>query len=396
VKRQFSATCLLVALVLAGNVRAQNFDDALASGGLTAAEANLAAEDLTAETAFLLGGIQFLRGFEAVFQVRYENFGPVVPMVPGMLNDLPPNPDVSFDPAFVETAMARALDHFDDALETLAAAVDGEFAIELNLRDFWFDIDADGARAPWEGLIDVLGEFNSRPGVDAFDGTVRFDTADAEWLAAYVHVVSGVAEIVLALDPTPAITRVYDGRRMLDELGAIGATPFIGDDTVLDIAAGALLTMQGVPDRRRTRAALAHFKAMVAHNREFWAEVAEETDDDNEWLPNAAQTSAMGLGVGADTALAWENVLDEIDAILDGELLIPYWRLRRIPNAASGVGLNLRRLMEEPGDMDIILWIQGTAVAPFLEQGALADMGAWRQFLTMTPGNSILFAFWFN
>jgi len=399
--RSISNTCLALLLpLLAGVSCAQpefpNWEEALSSGGLAAAEESLAAQDQTAETAFLLGSVQFLRAFESVFQVRYANFSGELPMVPGMQARLPANPDASFDPAFVETALTDALSHLATADRSLEDAIAGEFAVEVMLGDFWFDIDADGERDPWEGLMDIMGQVNTRPGVAVFDGNIRFDTADAEWLKAYVHAVSGMAEFALSLDPTPAIRRVIDGREMLASIGAIGATPFVGDDTVLDTIAAVLLTLQGVPDRDRTRAAHAHFKAMIAHNYSFWDKVEEETDNDREWLPNAQQTAAFGVDVAAGAALAWGEVLTEIDAILDGELLIPYWRVSPRPGSGADIGLNIRRLLEEPGDMDIILWIQGTAAAPFLEQGQLADMSAWGQFLSMTPGNSMLYAIWFN
>ena len=37
---------------------------------------------------------------------------------------------------------------------------------------------------------------------------VRFDTADAAWLSAYAHLVSALAEAVLAYDPTDATARM--------------------------------------------------------------------------------------------------------------------------------------------------------------------------------------------
>ena len=395
------ATCVALLLPLLGctqetHPKFENWEEALAAGGLAAAQESLEAQDQTAETAFLLGGVQFLRAFESVFQVRYSNFGAVLPMVPGMLNELPPNPDAAFDPMFIETAMARALIHLSAAESTLKTAVSGEFGVEVNLRDFWFDIDADSERDSWEGLIDILIALNARPSVAEFDGIIRFDTADADWLKAYVHAVSAMAEFTLSLDPTPAIRTVYEGRTALDNLAAVADTPFIGDDIALDVAGAALLTFRGVPDGERTRATHAHFKAMIAHNRKFWDKVEQETDNDNEWLPNARQTAAFGLAVESGTALAWRGFLDEINAILDGDLLIPYWRLPQSPDAEVGVGLNLRRILEDPPDMDIVLWIQGTAAVPYLEQGPLADMAAWGQFMSMTPGNSLLFAIWFN
>jgi hypothetical protein len=395
-----STTLALILPLFAGVSCAQsefsNWEEALSVGGLSAAEAYLADQDPTAESAFVLGGVRFLSAFESAFQVRYANFTGELPIVPGMAARLPPNPNASFAPEFFETAMTDVLNHMAAAEQALETATAGEFAIELRLEDFWFDIDADGERDAFEGLMEIMAEANSRPGVAEFDGAIRFDTADAEWLLAYVHAVSGMAEFALSLDPTPAIRTVYEGREMLASVGAIGETPFVGDDTVLDTIAAVLLTLQGVPDSVRTRAAHAHFKAMIAHNRIFWEKVEQETDDDREWLPNANQTAAIGLAVTDGTALAWREVLDDIDAILDGELLIPYWRVARRPGSGGTVGLNFRRLMENPNDMDIILWIQGTAAAPFLEQGQLADMDAWGQFLSMTPGNSMLYAIWFN
>ena len=47
-----------------------------------------------------------------------------------------------------------------------------------------------------------------------FDGLIRFDSADADWLAAYAHLVAGFGELTLAADPTPVIRRVNGKRAM--------------------------------------------------------------------------------------------------------------------------------------------------------------------------------------
>lgn len=364
---------------------------ALAEDGLAAAEESLAAQTEGDETAFLLGGIRFLRAAESIMQVRYNNYSGALPMVPGMRNTLPPNPDGQFDPAFVETAMTGALIHLAGAEDALNGATDTDFAVEIVLADLWFDIDGDGERAEWEGLLGVMGELNGAP-EEGFDGIVRFDSADAEWLKAYIHVMSGMAELTLSVDPTPAIRTVTEGRARLESFGGVNETGFIPDDTWIDTAAAVLTTLRGVPDATRTRAAHGHFKQMIAHNRAFWTEVSAETDDDREWLPNAAQTSAFGIPVDAETAQSWQDVLLEIEQILDGEKLVPYWRVRE----DAGVGVNIKTLMESPGDMNLILWIQGAGAAPYLEEGELADMAAWRRFTQMTRGNGLLFAVWFN
>ena len=373
-----------------------SWDEALRQGGLAAAETSLAAQEQTAETAFLLGGIQFLRAVETILQVRYANYSGALPIIPGMRNRLPINPDATFDPKFFETAMTGALKHLGQAERALETATEGEFAVKVQLNDLWFDIDADGTRDEWEGLIDLMAQLNARHGMSDFDGVIRFDTADAEWLTAYVHLVSGMAELTLSFDPTPAIRRVSEGRAALERAGAIETPRLIGDDTLPETIAAILLAVRGVPDRDRTRAAHAHFKAMIAHQRNFWDKVERETDNDHEWLPNAKQTAAFGVAVDAGTVKAWKDVLTGIEAILDGERLIPYWRVSRRPDADVPIGINIRKLMQNPGDMDLVLWLQGTAAAPFLEQGPLADIAAWRQFQRMTAGDALLFALWFN
>lgn len=367
----------------------------LAEDGLAAAEAKLAGSPGDAETAFALGGVRFLRAIETIMQTRYANYSGALPLLPGMRNELPVNPEGRFDPAFLENAMAGALTHLAGAEASLQDAIGEDFTMDLQLGDLWFDINANGAREDWEGVLALMATLGAEPD-EAFDGVIRFDTADADWLKAYVHVVSGMAEITLAVDPTPAITAVYEGRSQLEAMGPLTGLGFIGDDTVPDTVAAILLTLRGVPDATRTRAAHAHFKAMIAHNRAFWSLVGEETDNDHEWLPNADQTSAFGVEVDAGTAERWQGVLTEIDAILDGELLVPYWRFGFPEAGSEGVGVNIARLMQSPGDMDLLLWVQGAGAAPYLETGEIASMAAWQQFAMMTRGDSLMLAVWFN
>lgn len=377
------------------------WQDVLAEKGLAATEAQLSEGEQTEETAFVLGGVRFLRAVEHILQVRYATYQGTLPFIPGMRNPLPPNPDSRFDPAFLETAMTGALTYLSGAEDALGPALDGTFAVEVPLDALWFDFNADGTRQDHEGVLAVMAGLNAEAD-DGFDGVVRFDTADAEWLAAYVHVLSGMAEMVLAADPTPAIQTVSEGRAALEAAGPTVSLGLIdNEDSWIDTAASVLLTLRGVPDATRTQAAHRHFKAMVEHNTRFWSEVAEEEDDDREWLPNPDQASAFGVEVTAETAEEWQSVLAEIDAILDGEALVPYWRIglplgSEVPEAYVPVGLNIGAWMQSPGEMDPVLWIQGAAAAPYLEEGRMADLDAWRRFTRMTGGDSLLFAVWLN
>lgn len=352
--------------------------EALAQDGLAAAEAELARDEQTAETAFTLGGVRFLRAIEAILQTRYATHADALPFIPGMGVELPPNPDARFDPAFVETAMAGALDHLAGAQRALETAVAGDFAVEIPLQDIWFDIDANGERGDAEGLMTLAGALIGTAG-DKFKGDVRFDSADADWLLAYVHLISGTAELTLAVDPTPAIRTVIDGRRTLESLADLNTIGLPGE-TWLDTAAATILALRGQADVERTRAAHDHFRAMITSNRAFWAKVALETDNDREWLPNADQVSAFGVAVDEDLAASWQGFLDDIDAILEGETLIPYWRVTSRDDSGVGVGVNLAKWLQDPGDLDPVLWIQGAAAAPYLETGELADLDAWSAF----------------
>ena len=83
------ATCIALVLLLPGGcskagpaAQALSWDEALKRDGLAAAEASLAAQEQAAETAFLLGAVQFLRAVETILQVRYANYSGALPIIP--------------------------------------------------------------------------------------------------------------------------------------------------------------------------------------------------------------------------------------------------------------------------------------------------------------------------
>jgi hypothetical protein len=374
------------------------FAEILATDGLAAADAALAGRQQTPETAFQLGGVRFLRAFEAMLQTRYVTYQGDVPLLPGMRTPLPANPGAIFDPAFLETALTRALTHLAAAETALAPAVNGEFSTELPLSAVWLDINQDGKRADWESLQALLADMDAQADWRQFDGKIRFDTADAEWLAAYVQMIAGVSELTLSLDPTPAIRTVFEGRMRLQQAGAVGARdPLFGSEDMIDQLAAVLLTLEGKPDATRTRKALTHFRSMIAHNRKFWPEMMAETDNDHEWLPNPSQTSPFGVQITAEVATSWQAVLVEIENVLEGRTLVPYWRTPYALNESGrGVGINIRKLLTDPGDMNVVLLLQGAAIAPYLETGTLATMDAWNRFTAMSQGDGLLMALILN
>ena len=422
----------VAALALAPMVSAQEqpnihpVSDIIAEKGLTAAEGYLMLESMLsdkADTNFLLGGVRFLRGIEVMMQTRWENSDVSIGFIPGMRGDLPYNPNAKFDPAFVETTLTRGLEQMSRSQKSLARASEDEFGVTVRITDIWFDVNKDSERQEGEAaaeLFDALqpapppavqrrdenGELVrdengypiwDQPEIPEFDGLIRFDSADADWLAAYAHLVSGFGELTLAADPTPAIRRVTESR---DQLRSYGGLFFEStgwaDEEWVEMAAATLLTLRGEPDQERTRAAHAHFRAMISYNRNFWNEVMEETDNNREWLPNPDQRSAFGMPVDEELAESWQSILAEISAVLEGEALVPYWRVPNLGERENGVGINLAKWLQDPGDMDLILWIQGEAVVPYLERGRIVDTNVMNRFQQLTRGNGLMFAAWFN
>jgi hypothetical protein len=86
----------------------------------------------------------------------------------------------------------------------------------------------------------------------------------------------------------------------------------------------------------------------------------------------------------------WLDFLDETEMILAGKRLVPFWR------DAANKGVNLRRVFTEPSEMDLILWVQGTAAAPYLEAGTITQPEVWNRLLRVFRGEFIGFAIWFN
>jgi hypothetical protein len=97
-----------------------------------------------------------------------------------------------------------------------------------------------------------------------------------------------------------------------------------------------------------------------------------------------------GSKVTDEMAKGWLDFLAEAEAILGGKKLIPFWR------DAGGKGVNLRRVFTEPGELDAVLWLQGTAAAPYLESGPVTRPEVWTRLLRVFRGEFIGFALWFN
>lgn len=384
----------------AGSGAAQSVTERIGRDGLSATERHLQVNGSTPSDLFALGGVRFLRGIERALQTRYRHgLSDASVNLPLLRLPLPDNPAPEpFRPGLVSEIFAQAADDMARAREPLAHLRAGDrVAVVIDTADLWFDIDGNGRRGPDESALAFLATIPPQAeAVDSGAGVVtRFDTADVAWLMAYTHLVSGAAELVRAWDPTDAIAEVMVASARFETLS--GDAPYASGwfstpefARFADVAAIAHRAVGRPADPRALAAARDHFLAMVEQNHRFWRLVRAETDNDREWIPNAAQTSALPIEFPPETGTAWLAVLDELAAVLRGDLLIPHWRLR----GKGGIDLSL--LVADAPALSLIGLVQGVDVAPYVRRGPVASGRALRAFRRLTGRDMPLFVLALN
>ena len=83
-------------------------------------------------------------------------------------------------------------------------------------------------------------------------------------------------------------------------------------------------------------------------------------------------------------------MLDDAEALLRGDKLIPHWRLR------TGAGINLHRLLDDPPPVDIAEWVHGAGLVPYAEAGERIGTDSLRAFRQLVGGDALLFMFIVN
>lgn len=387
---------LLLAAAPAG---AETISAEIGRSGIAATAARLSALPApTAEESFALAGLAFLGGVERALQLRWQTgVRADWSELPVLRLPIPENPAARPFAGADVAALLTGLRDDMEAARTALARVDGDFGLEVALDDLWFDINGNGAREEGEGVVEVSGMMlmgAGRFGAEgAFSPVVRFDAADARWLEAYTHFLSAFATLGLAFDPAPEVDRVVASAARMKELMGDTPPPNAFDmmfGRQVDRVAMILLSLEKMPDAALTKAAHGHLLAMIGANRDFWAKVAAETDNDREWVPNDRQTSALGLRMPPGTGERWQAVLADAEAMLKGEKLIPHWRL------GAEAGLNLKRMFEEPGPVNLVTWVQGEGLLPWAEKGVRISSENWWEFERLMEGDAMLFAVFLN
>lgn len=345
------------------------------------------------------GAVLFLRGIEQALQQRYEfNLGVTSDMmaIPVMRLPVPPNPNGKpFRPELIAEMFETVEQSMARSRAALHSATPGpQDKLEIDVAGLWFDIDRNGSKGANEALTSVLGAslfspWNRPPFSPTAEMQVHFDAADRDWLIAYTHLLSGTSQLVLAFDPTDVISEVLSSNVKMAEIqGGLPRSGFLffsDEEKIIDMFAMVYGALNRRPNPGRIQAAHGHFLEMIASNRTFWALANAENDDSQEWIPNASQTAALGFQLPKDTSEVWQSVLADGEAILNGDLLVPHWRI------TPGGGINVAKMIEDPPAVDIVTWIQGHGLLPYMEKGPLVTSQNMRRLEEMFSGNTLLF-----
>ncbi|HMO08831.1 MAG TPA: hypothetical protein PKD10_14475 [Paracoccaceae bacterium] len=392
---------LALTLVLASPAAADlTLSREIGANGLAPTEARLAAlPDPTAEELFALAGLRFLRGVEGALQLRWQTgVRSDWSELPIMRLPIPENPAARpFAPQDLNDLLTGVEGRMDAARTALTRLGERDFGLEIALADLWFDINGNRMRDAGEDVAQVAG-LTMAGAARGFltpppDPVIRFDTADAAWLHAYTHFLSAFVHVALAYDPAPAVARVQASAATLRDL--MGDTPppnaldmMFGRQ--VDRAAIILMALAQDPKPALTKGAHGHLMDMIAHNRRFWALVEAETDNDREWVPNDRQTSALGIRMPEGTGARWQAVLADAEALLEGRLLMPHWRM------GAEAGIDLRLMFENPPRWDIVAMVQGEGLLPYARKGPRVTAESWQDFEALVRGDAVLFAVLLN
>lgn len=390
--------------------------------GIAASKEHLAAHPDDAQAHLGLATAEFLQAIERLGQGLYRHgalgsrswLGRIFPIV---RLPVPENPDpVTTSADDVRSLVQVFLNDLAVAEKTLASLPAGEVSLPLHVGRVHLDFNADGTVSVDESGWRLFQTITSRPramrgqptdqggampaAAEAF--VVKFDRGDAYWLQGYCHLLSAFGEVALAHDADAffGVVGPYLFARpaapdlppeMFRETSQGNIPVPVNEIYLADIIAAIHETRFPLVAPPRMEKALAHLEQVLALSRTTWQAIEAETDNDAEWIPNTNQTCVLpGMRVTAEMIAGWQDFLDEAEAILAGEKLVPHWRLK------AGYGINLRQVFLEPRDFDLVRWAQGSAAVPYVSQGPRTDPKTWAAIQRSFRGQFLSFAFWFN
>lgn len=352
------------------------------------------------EAEFALGFVELLQAVETLSQDLYRyGLRTSTRQMPMLRLPIPTNPQPEkIDHKIWVGIRQRLIDNLAKAATTLEGVTDETVKIEIPVGEIRLDLNGDGKAEENETfwvIFSRISGLRQELTDEQKQFSIAFDAADVDWMIGYTHVVRGMMETWLGYDSSESFR--YAGHILFQgaeppfpELGEGKLTDSLSTDLFADGVASIHVMNCPVADAERLKRARQHFLSVIERSRESWKHCMAEVDDDKEWVPNAKQTSVVPQRVTQEQIDAWLAVLDHGEAVLNGELLIPHFRVN------NGMGINIKRVFEEPRRFDLILWIHGAGAVPFLEEGKVLKQADSNQLMRTFRGQFFTFAIWFN
>ncbi len=397
------STAFVFALLITTNSNAQSplveqyLLEGKSTAGVSALRIHLEKHPDDSQAQFGLGVAEFLSAVEKLGQNFYryglrdtsDSLGSWLPLL-----RLPVPENAKPEPlsyAASRQILQTFIDDLTIAEASLAKVADPSVKLPLHVTDIQLDFVGNGQQPV--ALSEILRRMRTIR--DGRELMIAFDQADATWLRGYCNLLSAMCEFALAHDgeelfnstahvffrgPESPLTFLQQGKHVYR----------YGETDISDLIAFVHLIRMPVIEPERMNSVLHHLENVLSLSGEMWQQVQDETDDDREWIPNTKQSGVLGIAVTQDMIDRWLIATKEGLEVLQGQRLIPFWR------GDGELGVNLRKVFTEPTAFDLVLWIQGSAAAPYLEKGEMTRPEVWTQLLQVFRGDFVVFAIWFN
>lgn len=370
--------------------------------GEAALVAKLQADQNNDQTRFGLGVVQLMGTTERLMQSLYSyglQQNGITQFFPILRLPVPENPQpqpVTYKDA--RNMLQTFLNDLTKIRETLEPIKDTQVKLPLRIGLTRMDFNANGKleadESFWKTFSFLSGIQATEKEAEKF--AIAFDMGDVVWLKGYCNLLSAITQVVLAHDESKLFDStahlIFAKPQIPYQFLANGTGIFsFGNIDISDIVAMIHLINFPVTEPERLTAAMQHLQTVTALSRQSWQLILAETDNDREWLPNPKQKGVIpNAEVTQPMIDSWLGFLDEMDALLTGKKLIPFWRKREVR------GINLNKFFTNPSGFDLVLWVQGTGAAPYLELGKQTNPETWGRLLEVFRGQFFQFAAWFN
>ena len=312
--------------------------------------------------------------------------------VPVPINE---NPELATPDAIGET-LKRFHARISKVIQTLQNLDEKEFTTSIDISTIRIDFDHDDQIGENEYFHQVYTAYNRRSRALFIDGksvVIDFDLGDAYWLKGYSHLLLAITDTLLAHqwdDVYKHSSHIFFARVVSDIGTTLKKQKGAQHSIWADLIAGIHVMNLEVRAPDRLRSAHHNLLKVVECSRLSWSHIEKESDNKSEWIPNPQQIGGTGVQISQDMIDGWKEFLDEFESILNGNKLVPHWRFK------DGRGINIKRVFHDPQPFDLVLWVQGSAAIPYLEEGNLSSRETWMRITRVFQGNFIGFAIWVN